>query len=193
MSINRNLKTIFDANYLKKRMKFLDENIDNDYLELCIYEAQNIDLQEAIGTNLYLDYLDKLENNLITGSTLYSELDLHIENFLIYASIVRSIDLIAFKFTNSGIKTLKTDNTEKISPQEFQLLKSKYRNDYTIYKDRLNKYLSENGQDFEKYDTETELDEIAPEYRNNSMFGFDLNSDNRNIDKKRIDGDWTIL
>lgn len=163
--------------YLKDYVGYLNDNIDNDLLKLSILEAQDIELQSLLGTNLYNSILNKIDNNTLSGDTTYSNLfDNYIVKVVVYNATKRSISKLLYKFNNKNIGVKDSDNTQPIDFQTLNFLKSSISNDAEFYNQRLIDHLQEDYSLYSEFATEDELDEIYPNRNTTYNSGMDLSS-----------------
>lgn len=156
---------------------------------MSILESQDIELQQILGTTLYNDYIDKIKNDQISGSTLYTNLDERCFKVVLYSTINRSLMKMLVKFNNKNIGIKDSDNTQPIDFKTLNFIKTDIKNDYEFYAQRLIDYLEENATDFDTYDKETDIDQLDPNRRSVYSTGIDLTSRKNRCLYNRIGGD----
>lgn len=132
---------------LIKSITNLSDNTSGDYLLPAIQLAQDIDLEETIGTTL-LSYLqDLVVNNQIQAqeNSYYKHLlDKYIQPFLAYATISHITVPVAFKLTNAGILRTEDEKMYNVGANEVDKVKHYYQHIADTYKYRLQRYLIAN-------------------------------------------------
>lgn len=82
----------------------INDNVDGVYINAAILSAQNIDLQEVVGTGLYNDICTKVVNKTITDEWEIL-LEQYIHPYLINRVMANIAIPLQFKFRNAGIVT----------------------------------------------------------------------------------------
>lgn len=124
----------------------VDANVAGEYLSVAIKEAQEIDLVEVIGTNLY----NKLQDLVVSGindpeNKPYKDLlDDYVANFLIYAAEARLMPIVSYKVANAGVVTTDDDHIDNSEYKTIMLLRDEAINKRDVYKKRLQKFLCKN-------------------------------------------------
>lgn len=167
---------IIGVDFLKEYAKFISSNIDNDLIELSIIEAQEIDLQNILGSNLYEAIITKIDDNSLSSDTTYLSLvDDYCIKVLIYYAIKRSLSKILYKFNNKNIGEQLSTNTEPLDFQKYENLRKEFSNNAEYYAQRLINHLLEDGESlYEEFDTENDLDEISPNNLTRYNVGIDF-------------------
>lgn len=125
----------------------LSDNLNGDFILPAIKLAQDIELEETIGTQL----LDKLKS-LIYNNTINQEqnlkykklIDKYIQPFLCYATIAHITVPIAFKLANAGVLRTEDEKMYNVSADEVDKVKWHYQHIADTYKYRLQRYLIAN-------------------------------------------------
>lgn len=125
----------------------LSDNMSGDFILPAIKLAQDIELEETIGTQL----LDKLKS-LIYNNTINQEqnlkykklIDKYIQPFLCYATIAHITVPIAFKLANAGVLRTEDEKMYNVSADEVDKVKWHYQHIADTYKYRLQRYLIAN-------------------------------------------------
>ena len=129
---------------LIKSFTNLSDNISGDYLLPAIQLAQDVDLEETIGTTL----LEKLQT-LVYNKDIHKEenrhykhlLDKYIQPFLCYATIAHITVPIAFKLTNAGVLRTEDEKMYNVSANEVDKVKYHYQHLADTYKYRMQRFL----------------------------------------------------
>lgn len=125
----------------------LSDNLNGDFILPAIKLAQDIELEETIGTQL----LDKLKS-LIYNNTINQEqnlkykklIDKYIQPFLCYATIAHITVPIAFKLANAGVLRTEDEKMYNVSADEVDKVKWHYQHIADTYKYRLQRFLIAN-------------------------------------------------
>ena len=128
-----------------KSITNISENVNGGYILPAIKLAQDIDLEETIGTQLKETLQKKVFDNTITSDLVYKTLlDDYIQSYLTYATIVHLIPNIAFKIANAGVLTTNDEKMNNVSPTEVDKVKWHYKHLADVYKNRLQRFLVKN-------------------------------------------------
>lgn len=133
-----------------KKYGLITDNVDVSYINPCIIQAQDIDLQQLIGTRLYKRLLEEVEqreteeNYTIPEpySILISE---YIEPYLM--QMVQSIMCITgfAQIRNNGMSVPTGEHDDKASLSECQYLKNYFEGKAKFYSERIITYLKANS------------------------------------------------
>ena len=136
---------------------FMSGNVDTDKFIQFIKIAQDIHIQNFLGTDLY----NKLKSD-ITGSTLsgvYQTLvNDYIKPCLIHYAMTDYLPFAAFSLSNGGIFKLSPEGAETIQSSDLEHLTQKHRDYATFYTKRLTSYLKYNYTSYPEYSTNTDED-----------------------------------
>ena len=163
------------ASFLKDNTP-LNENVDDKLIKNAIKEAQDIYIQDLIGSDLY----NELQTQIVAGSTTalnVTLLDRYIQPCLMHYAVCESALPLTYKFLNKSISTRNADDATPINVQDLNMIEERYRTKAVYYGTRLRNYLKENSSSyplFENYGTG--YDVIAPN-DNNIIFGIDLSDE----------------
>ena len=190
MSINK--IHIISPNFIKEYSGFINSNVDNDLIDLSIIEAQDLELQGILGSNLYDSIMDKIVNDTLSGNTVYSNLvDKYCVKVILYYTLERCIDFLLSKFNNKNVGEQNSDNTTPIEKWKLINYKSKFNNSASDYSRKLINHLCQFGRSlYTEYNTETEAEDLRP-VSTKYFSGLDLTSV-RNYGNKRNCKTWLI-
>lgn len=123
-----------------KELSLINENVEGNYLQPCIMDAQEINLQQLIGTSLYHRLCD-----LVSSGDIYNEeyaaykdlLDEYVSVYLAYCVMADIQIPLAYKMVNKGI--VQTNDTNILNSQlrDIQFMKDYYREKADFYGTRL--------------------------------------------------------
>lgn len=122
----------------KDLVKFTSTNggVDTDKFIQYIKIAQNVHIQNYIGTDLY----DKISVDIIASqlSGHYESLvENHIKPCLVHWAMVEYLPFAAYTISNKGIYKHSSENSENVSKEEVDFLIEKERTTAQYYTDRM--------------------------------------------------------
>lgn len=151
----------------------INYNVEDKILENCIFDAQKIDLEPILSTNLYNTLIDKVSGSTLTG--VYKTLmDEYIYYTLIKSSQIRAYMAIQFKIREKGIMTKDDEYATSATITNIQTLINSIRSDYNYYANRLISYLCKNSSLIPEYTTSTNNEEVGPDRKNKAWCGIYL-------------------
>ena len=150
MALIQNDLQFVSVDYIKNNSplpRFLDEN----YLTYAITEAQNIELQNVIGTPLYQSIYDKDIAYLSSGTSMAAEYDTLITTyckpFIMNYAVYRALDNIYAKVMNTSITIKKDANMGDIVTKNMvDSERSRYLKLAMFSRDMLTRYLITQNQ-----------------------------------------------
>jgi len=123
----------------------ITDNVDSSELRFAIQQAQTIQLQETLGTNLYEYLLKIVDNGTITSDPAlikYKELmDNFIQPTLIAWSYYLSLDNFFVKFMNVGLVQNRNEQGSAIDLKMLQYLKNNAKNQAEFSDNLLRRHL----------------------------------------------------
>ena len=163
------MTTIFliSEDYIKTNSG-LNDNVWGSYLAPAIREAQDIKLQQILGTNLYQSLLNKVSDGTIKNSDLKpykTLLDDYVQIYLTYQTISDLVPIIGVKLTNLGVMVSNDEHLTNLSQSERELVQTYYAQRAEFYGKRLQEYLKDNCNAFGElkgnYDMNPNLNSVA--------------------------------
>lgn len=128
----------------------LDNNIESKFLQSSIREAQEVYLQEVLGTSL----LNKLKSLVADGSidnsgnTAYKTLVEECQLFLAYQVIAQVCIISAVKISNGGLQTNRDDNLDNVGLADSFTVQAYYQSKADFFKSRLQSFVYRNRKDY---------------------------------------------
>lgn len=160
--MNYNDVLLISEDYIKSTTNISD-NIAGDYLLPSIKLAQDIDLEETIGTQL-LKKLQKLvfDNDISNeeNSNYKLLLDNYIQKYLAYATIKHLTPTVAYKIVNQGVVRTDDDKSYNITSNEVDKVMDYYSHLSNTYKKRLQLFLTSNYNNFPELLNWKSIDDI---------------------------------
>ncbi len=132
----------------------IDGNTDTDKFIQFIKIAQEIEVQNYLGTDLY----NKISADIIAGTLTGDYLNLvndYVQPMLIWWAQVSYLPYAAYQIKNGGVFKHTSENSESVSKSEVDYLVGKARDTAEYYTRRFIDYMSFN-------------DNLFPEFRSNS-------------------------
>lgn len=177
----------FDVQFVStqyiKENSITPEYLDDKYLTFAIQDAQNIELQNVLGSPLYEEVVNYERDYLASGVTMPTEystlINSYIKPFLVNIIIYRALDSIWAKSMNTSV-VIKTDatNSRPVTRDELNEDKRRYIQIYEWYRDMLARYLTTQHNNYGYFpkiseftsDTDTILPDRGPGYGRTGLY-----------------------
>ena len=135
----------------------IDGNTDTDKFIQFIKIAQEIEIQNFLGTDLY----NRISADIIAGTLTGDYLNL-VNNFvqpmLIWWAQVSYLPYAAYQIKNGGVFKHTSENSESVSKSEVDYLVGKARDTAEYYTRRFIDYMSFNSSTFPEYNSNSDSD-----------------------------------
>ena len=135
----------------------IDGNVDTDKFIQFIKVAQQIDIQNLLGTDLY----NKISADIVAGTLAGNYLSLvntYVQPTLIWFAQMNYIPFAAYQIKNGGVFKHSSETAQNVDKNEVDYLVGKAREYANYYSTRLVDYLSFNDNLFPEYNTNTNED-----------------------------------
>ncbi len=135
----------------------IDGNVDTDKFIQFIKIAQQIQIQNYLGTDLY----NKISADIIAGTLSGDYLDLvndYVQPMLIWFAQVEYLPYAAYQVKNGGVFKHTSENSESVSKSELDYLVQKARNTAEYYTKRFIDYMTFNNNLFPEYNSNSDSD-----------------------------------
>ena len=142
------------------RNTFLSGNVDTDKFIQFIKIAQEVHIEQYLGTKLY----DKISADIIAGTlsgTYQTLVNDYIQQMLIHFAMVEYLPFAAFTASNGGVFKKTVENAETLERSELAMLIDKERNLAEYYTRRFIDFMSFNQSSYPEYTSNTN-DDIHP-------------------------------
>lgn len=159
-----NITYIIDEATIKD-LTTIDSNVDVKLLEKAIRNAQDIQIQTALGTALYRKILSDIDANTLAGDYL-TLTDQYVSPALVEWVNFYAKPHLLYKLRNKSIDTQGGDSSSPISEGEMRQLREEDKNLAEWYTQRLKDYLCENHELFPELDQNNTADMIQPDKDN---------------------------
>ena len=144
------------------RNSIIDGNVDTDKYIQFIKLAQEIHIQNYLGTDLYSKIQSDIVASSLTGDYLALVND-HIKPMLIHWGLVEYLPFAAYTIANKGVFKHSSENATNVEKNEIDFLIEKERNVAQYYTDRFINYMSfEASSKFPEYYTNSN-DDVYPD------------------------------
>ena len=119
----------------------LNANVDTDLFINFIKIAQQMHIQNYLGTQLYDTITEKINTNTLTGDYLELVTE-YVQPMLINFAMVDYLPFANYQIRNGGVFKHRTENSEIPSREELELLVQKYRSFAEFYTQRFVDHMS---------------------------------------------------
>ena len=142
------------------RNTFLSGNVDTDKFIQFIKIAQEIHVQQYLGTRLYEKISNDI-NNGILGGNYQTLVDTYIQPMIIHWAMTEYLPFAAFTASNGGVYKRQVENGETASREDLAFLIEKERDLAEYYTRRFIDYMSFNNNLYPEYNTNSN-DDVYP-------------------------------
>lgn len=135
----------------------LNGNIDTDNFIQWVKVAQDIHIQQYLGTELF----NKINNDIVAGTLTGNYLMLlntYIKPMLVHWSLVEYLPFAAYTIANKGVYKHSSENSENVDKAEVDFLVEKERSIAQNYSRRFIDYMSYNQSLFPEYNANSNGD-----------------------------------
>lgn len=145
---------LINEDVLKKYTPLTDA-VDPNLIRPCIYVAQDMYLQNFLGTNLTNKIKDDVANGTLSGNyeILLNE---YILKLLIWWTMVELYPSLLYKHDNGNLVSRQSEDTTPVTKGEMESLKEKARENARFYTKRMVDYLRFNTSLFPEYTNNTD-------------------------------------
>ena len=146
------VKTIDIAEYTA-----LNGNVDIDKFKQFMWIAQELDIQNYLGTDLY----DKINDDIVAGTLAGNYLTLtneYIKPMLIHFTMVQYLPWAAYTIANQGVFKHSSENSESVSKNEVDYLIDKELSIANHYAKRFTDYICFESALYPEYNTNSNGD-----------------------------------
>lgn len=135
----------------------IDGNTDTDKFIQFIKIAQEIEVQNYLGTDLYNKISADIIDDTLTGDYLTLVND-YVQPMLIWWAQVSYLPYAAYQIKNGGVFKHTSENSESVSKSEVDYLVGKARDTAEYYTRRFIDYMSFNSSTFPEYNSNSDSD-----------------------------------
>jgi len=141
----------------------IEDNVDPDLIEKFIWRAQDLNIQAAIGQNLYTKLLNDCPNFSGYYYTLVRE---YIQPALCEWTVYHALPFINFRLTNKAVSQKNSDNSNPSNLDDLKWLRDQVRTTAEFYSERIKDYIKNNPTQFPEYYTIANSFEVRPNKSN---------------------------
>ena len=123
-----------------KQNTILNGNVDTDMFIQFIKIAQQMHIQNYLGTKLYEAITNKINTSTLTGDYLDLTTE-YIQPMLIHFAMVDYLPFANYQIRNGGVFKHKSENSESTSKDELDILVQKHRTFSDFYAKRFVDYM----------------------------------------------------
>lgn len=147
------METVYFISEKELRSKTLiNENVDAAYLNNAIITAQEVDLQQIIGTSLFNSLIAQIKAGQMKGPEYEKLMDQYISPYLIN-DVMAAITLpLHYKLRNSGVVTNNDTHYQSATLNEVTYVEQHYINLATFHANRMKEYIIKNKEVFDEID-----------------------------------------
>lgn len=135
------------------------ENVNGNMLLPSIKIAQDLDLENVIGTKL-LESLQQMVYKNEYKNIHKRLLDSYVQPYLTYSAIVRLIPVVSWKITNAGVVTTSDEKMNPLTANDVDKVKAYYQKIADSYKNKLQRFLIANHSQFPELGESTTVEDI---------------------------------
>lgn len=143
-----------------KKFSILNGNVDDDKFVQFVAIAQDIHVQNYLGTDLLEKIQDDIESNILADDYLIL-VNTYVKPMLIHWAMVEYLPFAAYSIENKGILKHNSETSQSVDKNEVDFLIEKERNTADSYTRRLVDFLCFNSDLFPEYST-NENEDIRP-------------------------------
>jgi len=133
-----------------KQNGLLNANVDVEYIEPSLQEAQSVFCREILGDLLYKSITNKINSDTLTGKyqTLLND---YIKPYMGYKMLSLIALPLNFKLRNMGVVSQYGDGVTSASVKDTAYIQEQYDSKAEFYANRLTVYLQKNASNFPEY------------------------------------------
>jgi hypothetical protein len=155
------MKAIFITANDLKRYSIVNGNVDNDKFMQFIEIAQDIHIQNYLGTDLYNKFqtiiLNSTINNVVNADYKFL-LDTYIKSMLVHWAMVEYLPFAAYTVANGGVYKHTSETSQSVDKNEIDFLVEKQRNTAQHYTRRFIDYMCFNSATYPEYNSNSNGD-----------------------------------
>ena len=143
----------------------INGNVDRDQMIQFIKIAQDIHIQNILGTNLFNKIASDINGDTLTGNylTLFTS---YIQDMVIHYSAIEILPYIHYKVANGGIYVKGAENGESVTKQDLDYLVQKERDIAEHYSRRFVDHMAYYSSLYPEYNTSSN-DDMYPSKNQN--------------------------
>ena len=150
-------KALFISTNDLVKYTILNGNVDPDTYTQFIFQAQQVHIQNFLGTKLY----NKINNDIVAGTLTDPYLTLlndYIKLMVVWWSMVEFMPYSAIKISEKGVYKHNSENSTNVDKSELDFLTEKARDTAQSYTNRFIDYMTFNQVSFPEYNANSNAD-----------------------------------
>tara|TARA_B100001057_G_scaffold472478_1_gene535844 strand:+ start:1297 stop:1803 length:507 start_codon:yes stop_codon:yes gene_type:complete len=144
------------------KQTIIDGNVQADKLMHFVEIAQEIHVQNYLGTDLYTKLQTMITNDTISGTVYETLLVNHVQPMVIHYAMVDFLPFAAYQIKQGGIFKHVSENAETVDKNEVDYLVEKERTLAEYYTRRFIQFMDFNQSSYPEYTSNTN-DDIYPD------------------------------
>ena len=158
-------KTYLISTTYFKENSVVNLNVEDQLINMSIIDAQEIHIQNTLGTKLYKKIISMVKDGSITNGSVYQTLlDDYIVDALVKWTLVETLPYIHSKIMNKSVSTQTSDNSTPLSIEDLKYHIEQHRNKAEYKTQRMADYLCANSTLYPEYTQATTIDDIVPQH-----------------------------
>jgi hypothetical protein len=162
-----------------KAFSEVNDNLDVALLLPNIQIAQDLGLQNMLGTAFYQHILNAAQTSTLTAQETIL-LDDYIQAFLLWRAVYEALPSIYMRMMNKSVIIGDTPNGKAVDAGSLQYLRNIHQNRYEFYAQRMMDYLRNNPSYFQLYYSWSSTDGMPPS-RENYFSGIHIQNGRRRL------------
>lgn len=155
------MKALFITANDLKRYSIINGNVDNDKFMQFIEIAQDIHIQNFLGTDLYNKFQTIILNSTINSNVNADYkflMDNYIKSMLVHWAMVEYLPFAAYTVANGGVYKHTSETSQSVDKNEVDFLIEKQRNTAQYYTRRFIDYMCFNSVTYPEYNSNSNGD-----------------------------------
>lgn len=138
-----------------KNFTTVNQNVDNELLMSNILIAQDLGLQNLLGTKGYNYYINLIKSVQLSGGTMSTPdrtlLEDYIGPYLLHRAYFESLPVLYMRTVNKALTVGDTEQGKSVGIKEMQYFREIEQSRYEFYSQRLMDYIRNNPNDYPWY------------------------------------------
>jgi hypothetical protein len=144
------------------KKQFPIKNVDAGAIEPGIQVAQDMGLQQLIGTCLYDTICSKVKDGtIITESDYKLLLDEYVQPYLLWQTMYELVPIAFAKIRNAGVVQSVTDHVQAMTHQDADYTRNDFASKANAYAGRLTAYIVANHTKYPEYSKRRDSSDMA--------------------------------
>lgn len=156
--------------YIKKYYSgYIDPNIDDDSLNSFILIAQNVRIQSVLGYNLYIRFINDINNfGAPQGNDYLFLMNNYIQPATALFAIYEAAPSLGFKITNKAVSQKSSEYGAPSSRQDIEYIRNQILNHAQFYSQRIREAITNNATAYPEYYQTSGVNRVRA--KNNNYF-----------------------